>query len=92
MGSQQRQSTAFLLRYHGQFDFQELDGLTAEIVSDDGKTTLQTVKSRMFDKDSNSFYATFLMLGAPVPTERYRVLLKMPSSEEPVATWIVGSL
>ena len=84
-------SRALLVRYRGDLPFRELDGLNAVISSDDG-STLQTSGSRFFDKDSNSFYTSFLVLGSPGATTSYHVQFTIPSHEQPVATWFIGSL
>ncbi len=84
-------SRALLIHYRGEFPFDELDNLTALVRSEDG-SSLMTVGSRFFDRDSKSFYKNFLVLGTPVAEASYTVEFTLPSREKPVATWFIGSL
>ena len=83
---------AFLMRYAGDFPYEELHGLKALITNEKDISRDLGLGIWRYDQKKQTFIKCYGL--SPVPTSQgpYRIILTLKSAQEPIAEWRVGEL
>ena len=84
-------SRTFLLRYTGDFPFDELKDLRVTLTNDKG-ISKELVGWNVPDQTKQTFVGGCIIPGLPVSEDSFRIELRLKSSHDPIASWRVGKL
>ncbi|UCE46604.1 MAG: hypothetical protein JSW47_13395 [Phycisphaerales bacterium] len=86
-----RKSRAFILRYEGDFPFEELDGLRA-VLTNDKNISKELTGINMAAKAEQTFVRCYILPALPTSYDSFRIDLRLKSADDPIASWRVGQL
>jgi len=82
---------AFLVRYEGDFPYEELNGLTAVLTN--GKNISKELPGgNMAAPDETTFVGSYIIPVLPASDDSFRIDLRLKSADVPVASFRVGKL
>jgi hypothetical protein len=85
------ESRVFLLRYSGDFTFEELDGLRA-VLTNDKNIFKELAVMKMYALDENTFIRGYLLPRLPTSNDSFRIDFKLKSADDPIVSCRVGEL
>jgi hypothetical protein len=88
--SSPRQTYGFLLRYRGQIDPNELRNLKAFLTAPDGFS--KELQGGASSASPRTYLRCYLLTNASSNPGPYRLVLRLPSTDKPVATCEIGQL
>ena len=86
-----QRSPAFLLRYTGDFPFDELKNLRVTLTNDKD-ISKELAGGSMPDQTKQTFIGIYDLPWLPASEDSFRIELRLKSADDPIASWEVGRL
>lgn len=83
---------ALLIRYAGDFPYEELHGLRALLTNGKDFSRDLGLGVWRYDKDKRTFIKCYSLSATPTNQGPYRIVFALRSAKEPIAEWRVGDL